>query len=272
MKYSNKLNKMEKMKNKTKLLLAIVFSVFVLTVLPAISALTIGVTLYAPVNYTNHTDTVTYNCTTPAFSQVENVSIYANSSTGTMTLLGSKITNSSVNQSAWEGSVAITSANDGTGYIISCFAENSSVDVYSAEIASTGIMLDSTAPICNISFLHPTIAYAGLQKIDFYSSDVIERVSTSTTVDGPGKQTTITLTDQNGPIELASNDTKYTGTWTVSTTVTDRAGNTCTDSKTFKSYLPDKDGVPITPPVDKGRTLLLLLIVGVIAYFIFKKK
>lgn len=258
------------MENKN-LLIATVFVLMTMMVVPLVSAAALTTTLYTPVNFTNWTGSVTYNCTTPSFN-VLNITIDANSSAGVMTELGTAA-NTSLDQTVWEGSVTITSANDGTGYNISCFVENATSSAYSAEIAATGIMLDSTNPSCSMSILHPRIAYKGLQKIEYSSSDAIELVSTLVDVDGPGKQVLVTATAANGPLELASNDTKYIGTWDVNMTATDRAGNICTDgTDTFKSYLPS--GEEADEDEGKGvnkNFILLLAVIGLIWWFTNKK-
>lgn len=259
------------MKNQKTMLIVAIFIASML-VIPAAIAGAIGVTLYAPLNYTNHTGTVTYNCTTLGAGQIMNITVYTNSTAGTMTSLG-LITNTSVNQTVWEGSVTITSANDGINQNISCYVSNSSRATYSAEISATRIMLDSTDPICSMSILSPSIGYAGLQTINWETSDAIEWVSTSMVIDGPQDQTTITETGQNGPRELLSMDTKYSGEWTASLTVTDRAGNTCTESETFKSQLSGYvEDEPVAPTVPSKGILLIIAGIGVALYFVFKKK
>jgi hypothetical protein len=136
------------------------------------------------------------------------------------------------------------------------------------------ITFDSTNPVCNITADHNIIPYKGTILLTWYSSDALSLISTSTTIDGPEDQTTITDTDTNDMRTLTSQDTKYIGDWAVAITGTDRAGNTCTDSLTFKSYLPDGEweAEPVTPPKDTGKLVLLLLVVGVILYFAFGKK
>ena len=147
----------------------------------------------------------------------------------------------------WEGTITLQAADDGAGQNISCFLDNGTAQAYTAEIAATGVMLDSTNPVCNVSVEHSTIAYKGNQKIIYYGSDVIEWVTSSLVIDGPGKQTTVTATGANGPIEFGSNDTKYTGSWALALTVTDRAGNTCSASATFKSYMPNGSTEGVSP-------------------------
>lgn len=261
------------MEQKNKLLTIALFGFVLLAVAPFTSALAISSTWNSPANYTNYTGSFSWNCTTAGDVNVTvlNVTIYANSSTGVMTSLGTT-TNTSAIQTAWTGTATITSALDGTNYNLSCYVDNGTNQAYSNEAGATHIMFDSTDPVCNVSVEHNTIAYKGNQKIIYYSSDVIERVTTSLTIDGPGSQTTITATGANGPIELGSNDTKYYGSWALALTVTDRAGNTCTDSITFKSYLPDgkEDVVPTDDSKTKG--IVVISIIALIAYFAFIKK
>lgn len=264
------------MKKTNGLFLATIFSlVLVLSVLPMMSAAVLGTVLYAPLNYTNHTGTITINCTT--IHEATNVSVWYNSSAGVMAQLGSNLVNSTTNANTttcWNGTIAITSAMDGTNYNFSCYADNGTDQTYSAEIAATQIMLDTTAPLCSITGDHKTFPWKGTIALTWTSSDVIELASTDVDVDGPEDQVTTSYTDTSRTLTLTSQDTKYVGDWTTNMTGTDRAGNTCTASYTFKSYLPGLDEVriPVTPPTDGKRVLLLLLIVGAIVYFGFMKK
>lgn len=238
-----------------------------------VSAAAVSVTVNAPANYSNHTGSFTYNCTASAHN-VLNITVYANSSSGTMNALQT-FTNTSAGQTAWTGTVTITSSDDGANQNISCYADNGTGQAYSSETGSRDVMLDSTDPSCSIDDIaHPTIAWKGIQSITHSSSDAIELVSTIVTVDGPQSQSTITLTDPTSPIGLASNDTDYIGTWTVTTTATDRAGNTCTDSETFKSYLPGDKRTQESGDSNNnsGRTLLILGLVALGLYMAFGKK
>ncbi len=258
---------------QNKILLATILVVFVLAVIPIMSAAVLGPVLYAPLNYTNHTGTVTVNCTT--IHEATNVTVWTNSSGGTMTQLGT-LTNTSTNANtttAWEGDVTITATNDGTNQNISCYADNGTVQSYSAETAATHIMLDTTDPLCSLVRLSRTIAWKDTQLITWTSSDAIELVSTAVTIDRPQDGSDMTYTDANRVLTLTSQDTKYLGDWTTTITGTDRPGNTCTETVTFKSYMPDGDIWEAgEPEKDKGKTLLLILIVCIVAYFIFKKK
>lgn len=262
---------MEKNKN---ILVAVIFVAMAMFIIaPLVSAAALSVTWNSPANYSNLSTSFTYNCTTSAHNVV-NVSVYANSSSGTMNLLQT-FTNTSAGQTAWTGTVLIQSADDGNNQNLTCFASNSSAaTAYSDQRTASHISLDSTAPTCSMSLLHNTIAYAGLQKIIYSSSDTNRRLTT-VDVDGPENQVTVTSTNQNGPLELGSSDTKYIGSWTVNMTVSDWAGNTCTDGPdTFKSYLPDGQAQQeTTSPQNSGMGIVLILvIVGLIWYFVTKKK
>lgn len=258
------------MEQKKTLLTIALLGFVVLALAPLMSAM--SATVNAPLNYTNHTGSFTYNCTTAALSTL-NVTVYANSSAGVMNALQT-FTNTSANQTAWTGTVTITAADDGANQNISCYAENATAQAYSAEAGLGGvrIMLDTTSPVCNISVEHNVFAYKGNQRIDYYSSDAIERLSTSLTIDGPGSQTTVTATGANGPIEFGSNDTKYTGSWALALTVTDRAGNTCTDTASFKTYLPDGDEDVPAPTDDKTKGIVIIAFIAFVVYFGFIKK
>jgi hypothetical protein len=261
---------------ENKIGLATILVLAMLFVVPMISAAGLtatwnGGTGYAT-NYTNATGTFLFNCTVSA-KAVTNVTIYANSSSGVMNPLQSFV-NTSANQAAWTGTVTITGADDGLNQNLTCYVRNATANAYSSETGAWHVTLDSTDPTCSILLEHTTIPYKGNQIITTASADAVLRKTTVVTIDGPGKQTTITDTSASRAIELGSNDTKYTGTWTVDMTVTDTAGNTCTDSATFKSYLADGDEEEdvATPTTDNGKKLLIVLVlIGVIWYFARKK-
>ena len=260
---------------KDEKIIAIVFSVMaILLVIPIISAAALSATWNAAgatgLNYSNLTGSFTYNCTVSAH-KATNVTVYANKTTGVMNPLQS-FANTSASQTAWTGTVDIQAADDGSNQNLTCKAQNATVTAYSAEKSAIRVRLDSTSPGCNVSRLHSTVAFAGLQTITYYSSDVLARRLTTVDVNGPGKQVTITLTAQNGPVELKSNDTKYIGSWTANMTVTDWSGNSCTDSATFKTYLPDGEIDEEPQPAAGGNNILLLIIAAIVLYFIFKKK
>lgn len=263
------------MENKLFLATMLVIATMFLVV-PMISAAGLSATWQSKgatgLNYSNLTGSFTYNCTVSA-KAVTNVTIYANSTAGVMNPLQS-FANTSANQAAWTGTVTITGADDGSNQNLSCYVRNATASAYSNEKGAWHVTLDSTDPTCSILLEHATIPYKGNQIITTASADAVLRKTTVVTIDGPGKQTTITDTSASRAIELGSNDTKYTGTWTVDMTVTDTAGNTCTDSATFKSYLADGDEEDVATPTanDNGKKLLIVLVlIGVIWYFARKK-
>jgi len=261
------------MKKEQKLITVTLLGLVMLAlVVPFISAAVISATWNSPGNYTNQSTSFTYNCTTSAHA-VRNITVYANSSSGTMNAL-QVFTNTSAAQTAWTGTVNIQAADDGAGQNLSCYADNGTNQVYSSEKGCTHTLLDSTDPDCSLSVLHSTIAWKGTQEITYSSSDALARRSTYLDVNGPEDQSTITLTSSGQTFQLASNDTNYIGSWTVNMTVTDWSGNTCTDSATFKSYLSDgAEQVQITPkPKSNMGALLVIAGLAVLAYFVFGRK
>jgi len=254
------------------LLIAIFFLIAILMIVPLISAAGLTSTWNSKgatgLNYSNLTTSFTFNCTS-SNKAVTNVTIYANKTTGVMNPLQS-YANTSVAQTAWTGTVSIQAADDGSNQNLSCYVRNSTANAYSNEKGAWHVRLDSTSPGCNITILHPTIAWKGLQTITYASSDVLARRLTTVDINGPEDQTTTTVTAQSRTVELGSNDTKYTGSWTVNMTVTDWSGNSCTDSKTFKSYMPGKE--PPSEPTKDSSTILIIIVLAIVAWFIFGRK
>jgi len=255
------------MQKQNKLLIAIFSVIAILSVLPMVSAAAITSVINSPTNYTNATGTMVANCTTSAHI-VMNVTFYANSTTSTNHTIGT-ITNTSADQTAWYNAVMSVAAQDGTDYDVTCYADNGSDQVLSN--AHIGMMFDSTDPICNITREHGNIEWKGTQSITWDSSDAIERVTTAVTIDGPEDQTSLTDADASEVRTLTSQDTKYVGDWNASMVVTDRAGNTCSASTTFKSFYGEVPEEEVPVPIDRKGLLIIGGILAVIAYFYFKK-
>ena len=259
---------------KDEKIIAIVFSVMaILLVMPMISAAAISATWNPTTvgNYSNLTTSFSYNCTV-SNHKATNVTVYANKTTSVMNPLQS-FANTSASQTAWTGTVSIQAADDGSNQNLTCKAQNATATAYSNEKTASRIRLDSTNPVCNITRLHSNVAFAGLQTVTWASSDVLARRLTSVDVNGPGKQTTMTSTAASRTLEMGSNETKYTGSWTANMTVTDWSGNSCTSSTTFKSYLPTGEVDEEPQAAGQGNNNLLLFIIGaIVLYLIFKKK
>lgn len=257
------------MEKQNKLFLTTILVMFVLAVIPMVSAAAMDPVLLLPLNNTNHTGTLTVNCTTQGV--VTNVSIWYNGSAG-MTQLGAILTNSTPNDATstdWNGSLTITAAMDGI-YNVSCLADNTTDQLYSTN--STGIMFDTTFPVCSLIRQSETIEWKDTQLITWTSTDT-NLVSTLVTIDGPEDAPNITDEDANDARTLTSQETKYVGDWTVTLLATDGATNTCTETVTFKSTYGDGEIWEAgEPPVDKGKNLLLLIILGVVLWVIFGKK
>ena len=261
------------MKKTIKIVLA---TILLLTVLPMISAANItSVWNIKPAataqNGTNATGSFAWNCTTAAM-HITNVTIYANSSAGVMNALQS-FANTSADQTAWVNTTTIQAADDGLSQNLSCYANNATDGVYSDQRTCSAVTLDSTDPVCNITGDHNNIPYKGNIQLTWDSTDALSLVSTAVYVDGPEDQPTSSYTDTQRFLTLISQDTKFLGDWTTNITGTDRAGNTCTDTFTFESYLPDGEvWEPTEPASDTGKNLLLIIIVGVVLWVIFAKK
>ena len=256
-----------------KILLATILAMFVLAVLPVMSATALSPIIYAPLNNTNHTDTVTVTCNVS--HDAINVTAFTTADYGTTNVSLGALTNTSVmdnTSTEWSAEITLTSANDAAILNITCYADNGTDQAYSTSIGCRGIMFDSTDPACSLIRLHRTFAWKGIQKITWTSSDT-NLVSTAVTIDRPEDGSDMGYTDANKVLTLTSQDTKYIGDWTVTLLATDGATNTCTETVTFRSYLGDGEiWEPTVPKKDTGKTLLLIAIVAIVAWFIFKKK
>ncbi len=268
----------KKMKNKKIALTISLLAIFLaILVVPTITAANMVPVLTFPLNGTNHSEAMIATCTVTngqARNFTLNVTFFANSTDGTATnfTIGD-IDNSTVNQSVFTNAAMSIAAQDGLLYAITCMADNGTDQEWSNPSNKT--TFDSTVPICSLKGDHVTIPYKGTILLTWTSSDALLLSTTSTTIDGPQAQTTITDTSTNDERTLTSQETKYWGDWIVSVTATDTAANTCTAYFNFSSYLPNgeiwESGEP-KAPIDMGKTALLLLIVGVVAYFVFFNK
>lgn len=261
---------------KNEKIIAIVFSVMlILTLLPIVSAAAISATWNPTTvgNYSNLSTSFSFNCTVSAH-KATNVTVYANSTAGVMNPLQS-FANTTASQTAWTGTVSIQAADDGSNQNLTCKAQNATATGYSNEKTASRIRLDSTNPTCSISVAHTNIAYKTLQSVTWAGADATAIRLTSVDVNGPGAQTTIQSTTASRTLDMGSNATKYVGSWTANMTTTDWSGNSCTASTTFKSYLPSGDDEEVAAQADQttqNNKMIWLVIIGIVLYFVFKKK
>ncbi len=265
------------MKNKKIALTISLLAIFLaILVVPVIAAAEMAPVLTAPLNGTNHSGTMVATCTVTnghAGNYTLNVTFFANSTDGSATnfTIGS-IVNTTVNQSVFTNAVMSIAAQDGLLYAITCMADNATDQIYSNPSNKT--TFDSTVPTCSLDGDHNIIPYKGNILLTWTSADALLLSTTSTTINGPQDQTTITDASTNDERTLTSQETKYWGDWAVTIVATDTAANTCTAYFNFSSYLPDGVDWVEEPsaPVDTGKILILLLIVGALVWFVFIRK
>ncbi len=267
------------MNNKNKLL----STIFLLAILSVIGIASAASTIDSPEASQNMTGTLNLSVTVGPNDEynMTNVTCFYNSSGGPATTFLVYIANDSHNSLTFEnGSIDITGLTETATYNISCDIRNGTgANSYNQTLsfaAADLLTIDSTDPVCSLDGDHKTIPWKGHILLTWTSSDAVSLVSTSTTIDGPQDQATITDTDTNDARTLTSQETKYWGDWLVTVTGTDRPGNTGTCTYEFESYLPD--GVDwLEPgeskaPLDAGKTLLILLVVVALAWFVFFRK
>lgn len=272
------------MQNKNKLLLAIFLSVVMFAALPLMSAAT---TIVKPVTNTNYSGTMNVTVTTAIVGTDGgslNVTCWYNESGGTPYKPFVTIQNTSAAQTWFSNSaVDISSWSDAITYSVICgaigdTAENSS--------ATTKIGIDNTDPVVTLSVAKPSIDEGNTQTITWTSTDALLGYSTLVTVASPSssdKCADQTWTDTSGTdVRIATDGgvTECDGTWTVTITSTDTAGNVGTTSTTYSvesvGWSVGQMGVgmqqTVAEPEKKGSPIVWLAIAGIAVYFIFFRK
>lgn len=243
-------------------------------ILLAVMPLIFAQTMTAPVANGNYTKslTVTVTVTSNGANNMTNVTCYYNSSGGAATTQFLQILNDSLATTTFTGVGTLTT--EAITYNISCKIQNGTT--LNSTVSAAGITIDGTNPACSIKIKSPKIPYKGIQDVTWTSTDSLSLVSTLVTIDRPQSGADMTYTDANRVLTLLSTDTNYWGDWTATVLATDRSSNTCTTSATFKSYLPDGEiEEAYAQEEEAGANLkgwLIVIIIGVVAYLIFKDK
>ena len=234
-----------------------------------------AITVETPLADTDHTGTVDIyvkyeNASADMTDALAvNTTCYYNAS-GTWATVGT-LSSFATNATGLTATIDIDALTDSVGLGFNCSVGNDTLTTWSNTIS--GLTFDSTDPTCSIEGDHNIIPWKGVIAITWESADALLTAGTNVDINGPEDQTTVSYTDASRILDLLSQDTKYIGTWTTNMTITDSAGNTCTDSFTFKSYLPGLDEeLPVAPTDDKGKGLLILVVVGAVVYFAFIRK
>lgn len=269
------------MQNKNKLLLAIFLSVVMFAALPLMSAAT---TIVKPVTNTNYSGTMNVTVTTAATAY--NVSCWYNT-TGTPAVQFVTIQNTSAGQTWFSNSaVDISAFADSTNYSIICGVRNLTNAITENSTAVTKVGIDNTDPVVTLSVAKPSIDEGNTQTITWTSTDALLGYSTLVTVASPSssdKCADQTWTDTSGTdVRIATDGgvTECDGTWTVTITSTDTAGNVGTTSTTYSvesvGWSVGQMGVgmqqTVAEPEKKGSPIVWLAIAGIAVYFIFFRK
>lgn len=241
-------------------------------ILLAVMPLIFAQTMTAPVANGNYTKSLAVDITVTSngANNMTNVTCYYNSSGGAATTQFLQILNDSVSDLSFTGTGTLTT--EATTYNISCKIQNGTT--LNSTVSAAGITIDGTNPSCSIKIKSPRIPYKGIQDVTWESADSLSLVSTLVTINRPQSGADMTYTDASRTLTLLSTDTNYWGDWTTTVLATDRTGNTCTGTTTFKSYLPDGDIEEAYEQEEKSdlKGLLIVIGIGVGLYFLFKDK
>lgn len=137
-----------------KFCLALLFGMFLVIGSYNILAAT---TLNSPTTGTNHSGTLSFNCTTALLAN-HNASLFYNSSGGVTGTFLSAVTNTSASQTEfYNGTVDISSLSATTTYNMSCYADNGTTQEWS--VGATSIIIDNVAP--NVSSIGSPVSGSG---------------------------------------------------------------------------------------------------------------
>lgn len=278
------------MQNNKKILLTVLLSfVFLLATMSFTMAAT---TIVKPVTNTNYTGTVNVTVTT-AQANVGNVTCWYDPLGGTAYVYWLRIQNTSAGQTWFSNpTVSISALADKLTYKVICGVFNPANSNVENSTAVTNIGFDNTAPVVTLSLLSEKLNAGNTQEITWTSSDATAGLtSTSVTATSPDTdncpvQTWTTATGTHVQIATDGGVASCTGTWTVLVTATDKAGNIGTSTATFTmedvagkrvGYL---DSLGSTLGTDttgatgakKGISPIVLIIAGIIIYFLFFSK
>lgn len=225
----------------TKNKLMIVAFVLSLLVIPMIFAAGTA-TLNTPVTRTNYT-TLTWNCTSTVTSAATkyNVTIFYNATGGAAsnaaTKLGSTVWNTTGSNTEFTASPSIESLSDLLTYNFTCYADNGTDKVYSTGIKSVGI--DNTEPVTTLIVKSPTMSTSRTQELTWTSSDATSGLtSTTVTVAKPSSSCASESWTTAAGTSQQVVDSSCDGTYTVTLTATDTAGNVKTSTATYKATYP----------------------------------
>jgi len=173
--------------------------------------------------------------------------------------------------------VSISSLTDAITYNCSAYADNGSATGGQAWSAAVkGITIDNTAPVCSISVSYPIIHKDGPQLLTWSITDALSLVSNSVTITRPSPGSVLSYTSATATSLLFSDsNTTYVGTYSLSASGTDRAGNTCSATTSFKA---DQPGGTFTVPTEtetttnNTKTIVIIALVLIGAFLLFRKK
>jgi len=259
----------------------VILSITILIALLAIPMALAATSMISPSTKTNHTGTVnivmTYvNGTDVTIALAANSTCYHNA-TGTWAAFSDTIT---VNEATTAGSNismtgTITAALDDLDVGINCSVGNET------EIAGSTVVIvsfDSTNPIITPEIDEDSISVGGLFHYSVTMSDATTGVYTKSCNITDPESTITSATTTASDLLFQTGRLIDEGTWTLSCTIADYAGNTASASATTRSssmsapYKKDSEVSGFFGNLDKTTLIVILIVVGLLIYIVGKKK
>ena len=257
------------MKNKYILVLSIIISMFI--IITSFNLVSAAIVLNSPGAGTNWTTTVNLNCTkliNDVPINATNFTIYYNASGGAATVALTTIANDTVNDVHFYSSAfSVTSLTDAATYNFTCQAKNMSNTVANSS-GVAGITIEDTIPTCTSGaslITRKNIEQGMTQTLTCACTDVIDSSPTHTrTITQPGA-TTVAVT--SSPYTAKGSDIQKIGQYTFTCLGTDYAGNSVTNTNTFRVDTDDDTNPVVISTLDtspKRTTTMILIIAGLI--------
>lgn len=219
------------MQKKEKIFIGLLVAMFL--VIPGISA-----SLNVPITNTNYT-AISFNCTQATLEDAGNASIFYNATGGAAETYLGIISNTTANQTDFtSSSISIEALDDGLLYNFTCAVFNGT-DWENSSVEAVGV--DNTDPTYTLTLAKPSRAdyKSTTQSATWTTADATSGVETvAVTSTSPNTDTCPTQSWSDTSATSQQLNLDCVGTYTVSLTVTDNAGNSASTTDTFKTYAP----------------------------------
>ena len=205
----------------------------ILSLLLMIPMFSAAVAMNLPTANTNHSGTITFNCTKVGTDSPANATalwIKYNASGGATSVVLTTITNTSANWLGAQSSVSVASLSDAATYNFSCYFYNTTAN--STQPSKAGITVDNTDPVVVEDVGSNPIEPMDPLVLTCSCADALDTLaSLSRTIIKPS---TATVTVSSSPYTARGSDVNVMGRYTWNCSCIDNAGNIVEKTEKFR--------------------------------------